>query len=172
MEHHLRDRSFGVCDRPRIGELCCRSARGGWSGAQLRPRSEARFAVQLSALLSINAPAGRSVWQATGMRHYLLFYTYSSDYLERRPQYRDAHLTHALSARQRGALLLGGALSPPDTGVLLFDVNSPGELEEFARNDPYVIHGLVTAWTVREWTTVVGDSAKSPLFPAGTGSPR
>jgi uncharacterized protein YciI len=107
------------------------------------------------------------------MKHYLLFYRYAGDYLERRPQYRDAHLTHAWKAQQLGALLLGGALAdPPDTGLLLFDANSSGELEKFARNDPYVIHGLVTSWKVREWSTVVGDSAKAPVYPADPHSDR
>jgi uncharacterized protein YciI len=32
----------------------------------------------------------------------------------------------------------------------------------FAREDPYVRHGLVTHWRVREWTTVVGETAADP----------
>jgi hypothetical protein len=28
--------------------------------------------------------------------------------------------------------------------------------EDFARNDPYVKAGLVTAWRVRQWNVVVG----------------
>ena len=31
------------------------------------------------------------------------------------------------------------------------------KIEEFARNDPYVINGLVTAWTVRQWNEVLAD---------------
>ena len=30
------------------------------------------------------------------------------------------------------------------------------QVETFARNDPYVVQGLVTAWRVREWSAVVG----------------
>jgi uncharacterized protein YciI len=29
-------------------------------------------------------------------------------------------------------------------------------VEEFVRNDPYVIHGLVTRWEVRAWAVVIG----------------
>jgi uncharacterized protein YciI len=29
--------------------------------------------------------------------------------------------------------------------------------EEFARDDPYVVNGLVVRWTVREWTIVIGN---------------
>ena len=56
--------------------------------------------------------------------------------------------------------MLGGALANPADGVVvLFEGDSPAAAEAFAREDPYVKHGLVTAWRVREWTTVVGTDA-------------
>jgi uncharacterized protein YciI len=48
---------------------------------------------------------------------------------------------------------------------LLFQGDSPAAAEAFARNDPYVQNGLVTAWRVREWTTVVGKDAAVTLPP-------
>ena len=39
---------------------------------------------------------------------------------------------------------------------------------EFAKADPYVRNGLVTRWRVREWTTVVGDAASTPVRPGTT----
>ena len=35
--------------------------------------------------------------------------------------------------------------------------------ESFAAADPYVVNGVVSKWRVREWTTVVGALAESPL---------
>jgi uncharacterized protein YciI len=97
-------------------------------------------------------------------KHYLLFYAYGEDYLERRTALRQGHLQHAREAVQRGALLLGGALADPiDSGLLLFAAESPAAVEAFARADPYVINGLVRSWRVREWLTVVGAAAASPL---------
>src|SRR5690348_5633875 len=102
------------------------------------------------------------------MKHYLLLYYYIESYLERRPAFRDAHLKHAWEAQRRGSLLLGGALADPaDAGVLLFEAESPAVVDDFARADPYVTNGLVASWRVREWTTVVGTSAKTPVRPAG-----
>lgn len=96
--------------------------------------------------------------------HWLLFYDVVDDYLERRAPLRAAHLAHARRARERGELVLGGALADPaDGAVLLFQGDSPAAAEAFAREDPYVLHGLVTAWRVRLWTTVVGDQATTPL---------
>lgn len=100
------------------------------------------------------------------MKHFLLFYDGAPDYLERRPQYRDAHLAYAWAAVERGDLVLGGALADPvDGAVLLFRGEDRSAAEDFARADPYVANGLVAGWRVREWTTVVGDTAVSPVAP-------
>jgi uncharacterized protein len=98
--------------------------------------------------------------------HYLLFYDAAPDYMERRPQFRTAHLEHAWRAKERRELVLAGALTDPaDGAVLLFQGDSPAAAEAFARNDPYVKNGLVKEWRVRPWTTVVGDAAATPLQP-------
>ena len=93
-------------------------------------------------------------------RHFLLFYDVVPEYLERRGQYRSQHLALARAARDRGELVLGGALADPaDTVVLLFKSDTPEVARAFAETDPYVLNGLVKSWRVREWTTVVGDGA-------------
>ena len=101
------------------------------------------------------------------MAHFLLFYEYAADVLERRPQFRSAHLQYAWAAAERGELLVGGALADPvDGAVLLFDGEDRKVAEDFARADPYVEAGLVVCWHVREWTTVVGELAAAPVTPA------
>ena len=98
--------------------------------------------------------------------HYLLIYDLAADYLERRPEFRQEHLTLAWRAHERGELILGGALSDPvDEAVLLFEGDSPQVAERFVAADPYVQRGLVTRWRVRSWTTVVGKTASSPIKP-------
>ncbi|HYD23741.1 MAG TPA: YciI-like protein [Croceibacterium sp.] len=96
------------------------------------------------------------------MKHFLLTYALAADYLARRPPLRAAHLALARAAVARGELLLGGALEPAEEAVLLFAGEDPGAAEAFARADPYVAEGLVTAWRVREWRTVVGAAAAAP----------
>jgi uncharacterized protein YciI len=96
--------------------------------------------------------------------HYLLFYDVSDDYLERRANFRAVHLAKAWAASERGELVLGGALAEPvDGAVLLFTGNSPAVAENFAKADPYVTNGLVRKWRVREWSTVVGPTASTPV---------
>jgi uncharacterized protein len=99
--------------------------------------------------------------------HYLLMYDVSADYLERRGEFRDEHLSLAWAAQARGELVLGGALADPvDASLLLFRGDSPAVAEAFVASDPYVKHGLVTKWRVRPWLTVVGEDAASPIHPA------
>jgi uncharacterized protein len=96
--------------------------------------------------------------------HYLLFYEVVEDYVERRAAFRDVHLAHAWAAHDRGELVLAGALAePPDGAVLMFEADSPDVVEAFAQADPYVKNGLVTRWSVRPWTTVVGEQASTPV---------
>lgn len=98
--------------------------------------------------------------------HYLLLYDVVADYAERRVPLRKAHIAHARAAVARGDLVLAGALADPvDGAVFLFQGASPEAAEAFAAADPYVTQGLVTAWRVRRWTTVVGREAAVPLPP-------
>jgi uncharacterized protein YciI len=61
-------------------------------------------------------------------------------------------------------MVLAGALAdPPDMAILLFRGDSPAAAEAFAQSDPYVQNGLVKRWRVRQWTTVVGADAATPL---------
>jgi hypothetical protein len=94
--------------------------------------------------------------------HHILFYDVVDDYVEKQTKFREAHLKFARQAHDRGELVLAGALAdPPDGAVLLFRGESSEPAEAFAKADPYVINGLVKAWRVRKWTTVIGDDSSS-----------
>jgi uncharacterized protein YciI len=100
------------------------------------------------------------------MSHYLLIYDLADDYLSRRGEFRGVHLKMAWDAHAKGDLVLGGALGEPvDRAILMFKGESPKVAEDFAKADPYVTNGLVKAWTVRHWMTVVGDLAANPVRP-------
>lgn len=100
------------------------------------------------------------------MKHFLLFYDVANDYLARRGEFRAAHLERAWAAEANGHLILAGALADPvDGAVLLFKADGKDVVEAFARVDPYVVNGLVTRWRVREWTTVAGADAATPVRP-------
>ncbi|TYO98669.1 hypothetical protein EDC39_10529 [Geothermobacter ehrlichii] len=92
--------------------------------------------------------------------YFLLFYDYVENVVERRAPYREEHLALAREFLDRGELVLGGAYADPvDGAALVFRVEARDRVEEFVRRDPYVAHGIVTGWRIREWTVVVGTAA-------------
>jgi uncharacterized protein YciI len=92
------------------------------------------------------------------MNYYALVYEVVDDFIARRTPFRAEHLRLACEAHRRGELLLAGAFSdPPDGALLVFRVPDKSIVEDFARNDPYVVNGLVTRWQIRSWTVVIGD---------------
>ena len=89
------------------------------------------------------------------MAHFALFYDYVDNIVERRAPHRPAHLEKYHRWRDQGRLLMGGAIGDPPHGALIvFDVESPDEVEEFAAADPYVLNGLVTARRIEPWAVV------------------
>lgn len=101
------------------------------------------------------------------MKHFILFYDVVPDYVERRGAFRAEHLEKAWASHDRGELVLGGAFAdPPDGAVLIFKADSPDVVRQFAEADPYVVNGLVASWRVREWTTVAGALAATPVRPS------
>ncbi len=93
------------------------------------------------------------------MAYHVLEYALVEDYLERRGQFRDEHLGMARDAADRGELVLAGALADPaDRALLVWDVDDVRVVEAFADADPYVRNGLVSGWTVRPWSVVLGSA--------------
>lgn len=92
------------------------------------------------------------------MNYYALIYDLVDDYITRRTEFRSAHLQLAREANQRGELLLAGAFSDPsDQSLLVFRGKDSSAVENFVKNDPYVINGLVKKWKVRQWNVAVGN---------------
>jgi uncharacterized protein YciI len=78
------------------------------------------------------------------------------DILEKRGPFRPEHLERATAAKDRGSIVMGGALvDPPDGALFIFKVADTQEIEDFAQQDPYVKNGLVPAYSIREWMVVI-----------------
>lgn len=89
--------------------------------------------------------------------YFILFYKTVEGYVEKRKPYRNEHLDLAKAAFERGDLVMAGALDDPaDEAVLVFRADDRAVAEEFAKNDPYVVNGLICEWTVRRWNVVFG----------------
>lgn len=85
-----------------------------------------------------------------------LEYDVVPNFVERRAPFRDAHLAHVRAARDRGEIVMAGAVGePPDGALLIFKVADPATVHAFADADPYVLEQLVTGRRVRRWHVVV-----------------
>jgi len=90
------------------------------------------------------------------MAYFALMYDLVDDYLARRGAFREQHLKMANDLRAKGEIVLAGAFAA-DKALLIFQTPDRTVPENFARNDPYVINGLVKRWEVRAWSVVVGN---------------
>jgi len=89
--------------------------------------------------------------------HYILFYKYVPNYLEKREPFRAEHLRLLKAAHDRGELVMAGALNdPPDGAAIIFKGDDPSIAREVAVNDPYVQNGVVLEWDIRPWKVAVG----------------
>ncbi|MEA2412316.1 MAG: hypothetical protein QOC77_2877 [Thermoleophilaceae bacterium] len=89
------------------------------------------------------------------MPHFVLLYDYVPNVVERRAPFRPAHLELYREWRSQGRLVMGGAIGDPPHGALIvFDVASADEVEDFAAADPYVANGIVTGRRVEPWAVV------------------
>ena len=130
-------------------------------------RAKAAQAGQGPAARPSALPAGAGTVPAARPQslHFLLIYELAPDYLQRRAQFRDAHLALAWKAADAGELLLGGALEEPAEQAFLLFRGSREAALRFAAADPYVKHGLVKTFKVKQWNTVAGPTAANPLRP-------
>jgi len=107
------------------------------------------------------------------MNYYALLYELVDDMVTRRVPFREEHLRLARESRERGELVLAGALAEPvDRALLVFHVDDKSKVEAFARKDPYIINGLAKKWEVRPWNVVVGNEppASTASFAPPTGT--
>ncbi|MEO0471298.1 MAG: YciI-like protein [Bacteroidota bacterium] len=89
--------------------------------------------------------------------YFILSYQTVDGFIEKRQPHRAEHLEKVQAAVARGEMLLGGAITDQEGGaMMIFQTDDPLTVESFARQDPYVLSGLVSNWMIRPWAVVVG----------------
>jgi uncharacterized protein YciI len=90
------------------------------------------------------------------MPYFALIYDVVDGFADKRTAFRADHLTLVNDAHTRGEIVMAGALGqPPQGALLIFQSDTAAAAERFARNDPYVLEGLVTQWRALPWHVVV-----------------
>lgn len=139
--------------KQQLAAMRTQGARPGAVAATAVPTQATRRPAPVAATLPVPAP------------HFLLIYDVGPDFVQRRDAHRQEHLALAWRAAATGELLLAGALEPPTEQAFLLFRGAREAAERFARADPYVRHGLVTQWRVKQWYTVAGAGAATPMRP-------
>ena len=80
----------------------------------------------------------------------LMFYELSEDGMSKVPANMGAHQARLREFHGRGLLLMAGPYGAPPVGALgVF--TSRAAAEEFARDDPFMLNGVVGKCTFHEW---------------------
>jgi uncharacterized protein len=91
---------------------------------------------------------------------YLLFYTPVADVLAKAPAHFPAHRARLDEFHERGHLLMVGTFADPREGSMSI-FTSREAAEDFVAGDPFIHHGIVAKWEIRDWDEV--------LVPAASG---
>lgn len=86
---------------------------------------------------------------------YVLFYENTPDFREKAMEIFPRHRARLDEFHGRGVLLMVGPFTDDEGGAMgIF--TSREEAEAFAKDDPFVLGGVVASWKVREWREVFG----------------
>lgn len=88
---------------------------------------------------------------------YVLYYESGDEVAEKAPLHLAAHRERWATFHQRGDLLLIGPFTDGTGALGVF--TTAESAREFAEGDPFVLHGVVREWHVREWMEALGDTA-------------
>jgi uncharacterized protein len=93
--------------------------------------------------------AGSAHADRSAIMKYVLFYESAEDVAAKAPVHFAAHRARWAVFHERGSLLLVGPFSDGTGALGVFTTREAAE--EFARDDPFVVHGVVRGWSIREW---------------------
>ena len=80
---------------------------------------------------------------------YVLFYESAPDAAATAPLHFSAHKALWSEYAESGRLLLIGPFSDRSGAMAVFTTREAAE--EFAKQDPFVVHGVIRGWFVKEW---------------------
>ena len=80
---------------------------------------------------------------------YVLFYEPGDNVATLAPQHFEEHQARWREFAERGCLLAIGPFTDGSGAISVFTTRA--EAEAFADGDPFVRHGVIRSWTIREW---------------------
>jgi hypothetical protein len=86
-----------------------------------------------------------------GIVKYVLFYESADDVTVNHASHLAAHQARWAEFNAGGSLLMIGTFGNPQDEGSMAVFTSREAAEEFASGDPFVVHGVVRHWYIREW---------------------
>ena len=86
---------------------------------------------------------------------YVMFYELAPDGMSKAAANFPSHRARLDVFHERGTLLMAGNWTEPPGGAIgIFTTREAAN--EFVREDPFVLNGVVGKWSIREWNEVLG----------------
>jgi len=82
---------------------------------------------------------------------YVLLYESADDVMEKAPLHFEAHSARGQAFHERGSLVAYGPFGDPQAEGSMAVFTTREAAEEFAREDPFVLNGVVRDFQIREW---------------------
>jgi uncharacterized protein len=86
---------------------------------------------------------------------YVVFYEAAADFRSKVPEHIEGHRALWAKYRNEGTLLMIGPFTDEPAGGALGIFTTREAAESFVAIDPFVRHGLVARYTIREWNEVL-----------------
>jgi uncharacterized protein YciI len=89
------------------------------------------------------------------MMKYVLVYESTEDFRSKVPLHIEAHRALWKQFHSAGELLMVGPFTDAPAGGAMGIFTTRQAAEKFVAADPFVSHGIVARWTIREWNEVL-----------------
>jgi uncharacterized protein len=86
---------------------------------------------------------------------YVVLYTSADDVAHKAPEHFPAHRSRIDEFHARGELLMVGVFGDPQTQGSMAIFPSRQSAETFVAGDPFVRHGVVGHYEIREWNEIL-----------------
>jgi uncharacterized protein YciI len=86
---------------------------------------------------------------------YVVSYESADDVRVKAPIHFPAHRARWQEFRDRGELVMIGTFSDLSGAMGIFTTREAAE--EFVKGDPFVLHGVVRSWQIKEWNEAIAD---------------
>jgi uncharacterized protein YciI len=86
---------------------------------------------------------------------YVLFYESADDVASKGPEHFPAHRRRLAKFHERGELLMVGTFADPQNQGSMGIFATRQAAESFVAGDPFVEHGVVKAYEIRDWAEIL-----------------